>query len=243
VVQITMQLIIPDCCLGEFCPGIHAEGHRQREDGTYYSTDDDEGKAYHYHNTDGSVFYRYPDGSEYYRRKNGSIRIRPPIDHPQRSEKADVVDVHVGGVENPAGTTPEAPAPPPTPPTTATDSPISATGSSDRVWRPWYDWPPQLNLSVETSCHGASVTIRDAAGSMITFRPVGNETGPVPKDSGLPSGHAHQNGGGSQPGHSATFAQEWVKKQALADILSRGQRKDLGGLAGNDPTYSICSKW
>lgn len=70
-----MQLTIPDCCLGEFCPGIHVEGHHKREDvsphlsgefsglltpevriavvlqGTYYSRDNVETNAYHYHNT------------------------------------------------------------------------------------------------------------------------------------------------------------------------------------------------
>ena len=27
-----MQLTLPDCCLAEFCPGIHVEGHNMRED-------------------------------------------------------------------------------------------------------------------------------------------------------------------------------------------------------------------
>lgn len=65
-----MQLTIPDCCLGEFCPGVHVDGHRMKDDvsshrcgvgpglkvaaarqGTYYLTDDYRSNAYHYHNT------------------------------------------------------------------------------------------------------------------------------------------------------------------------------------------------
>ena len=68
----TMQLTLPDCCLGETCSGIHLEDHKLKDDvstnrsrvssgiedtlafalqGTIYSKDDLEGHAYHYHNT------------------------------------------------------------------------------------------------------------------------------------------------------------------------------------------------
>lgn len=101
--------------------------------------------------SDGSVFYRYPDGSEYHRRKNGHTRIRPPVDPSEEVEGADPATV------------------------TGNTSPGPSGASVDRVWRPWYDWPPQLNLSVGTN--GASVTIRDGSGSTITFEPIGAGTG------------------------------------------------------------------
>ena len=28
----SMQFTIPDCCLGEICPGLHVEGHNKKED-------------------------------------------------------------------------------------------------------------------------------------------------------------------------------------------------------------------
>ena len=43
---------------------------------------------------------------------------------------------------------------------------------ADRARRLWYDWPPQLNLSIKTN--GSSVIIRDASGSTVTFEPVGS---------------------------------------------------------------------
>lgn len=43
---------------------------------------------------------------------------------------------------------------------------------ADQAWRPWYNWPPQLNLSVKTD--GSSVIIRDTSGSTVTFEPVGS---------------------------------------------------------------------
>ena len=85
------------------------------------------------------MFYRYSDGSEYYRRKSGRITFRPPVDPPEKVE----------GKEDLAA------------------SPSSAT--TERVWRPWYDWPPQLTLSVKTD--GNSIVIRDSSGSTITFEP------------------------------------------------------------------------
>lgn len=146
--------------------------------GTYYSTDDHESNAYHYHNTcvlplptqytrrinltgthddrsDGSVFYRYSDGSEYYRRKNGNITFRPPVDPSEKVEGAD-----------PAA---------------------ALTPTADRTWRPWYDWPPRLNLYVNTS--GTSVIIRETSGLTVTFEPMGSNAGadPVPVRSVFPS--------------------------------------------------------
>lgn len=112
---------------------------------------------------------------------------------------------------------------------------------------PWYDWPPQLNLSVGTC--GSFVTIRDASGSTITFEPVGNTATvgdpagvgftPARDRSVLPtsvlissylsplrtsnhSGLLQSNKGGFQPTQGTTFVQEWVKKQTLGDVLSQG---------------------
>lgn len=44
---------------------------------------------------------------------------------------------------------------------------------ADKHWRAWYDWPPQLNLSVET--RGSSIIIHDASGSTVTFEPAGTK--------------------------------------------------------------------
>ena len=38
------------------------------------------------HDSDGSVFYRYPDRSEYYRHRNGNIRFKPP--QPEGEDRA-----------------------------------------------------------------------------------------------------------------------------------------------------------
>lgn len=47
--------------------------------------------------------------------------------------------------------------------------------TTDRPRRPWYDWPPQLNLSLKTN--GNSVIIRDASGLTVTFEPAGTNAG------------------------------------------------------------------
>ena len=51
---------------------------------------------------------------------------------------------------------------------------------AERVWRPWYDWPPQLNISVKTD--GPLIIIRDNSGSTVTFEAVGSGAAvdPVP---------------------------------------------------------------
>jgi len=56
----------------------------------------------------------------------------------------------------------------------------ASTAAKERSRQPWYDWPPQLNLSVKTD--GSSVIIRDASSSTVTFEPVGAnaEVGPAP---------------------------------------------------------------
>jgi hypothetical protein len=65
--------------------------------------------------------------------------------------------------------------PPEDPPEKVEGAGATATPASpvkDRAWRPWYDWPPQLNIFVKTN--GPSVTIGDNSGSTITFEPVGS---------------------------------------------------------------------
>ena len=116
--------------------------------------------------------------------------------------------------------------------------------AEDRPWRPWYEWPPQLNISVKT--HGSSVIIRDASGSTVTFEPVGPDVGvdPVPPCNGSASplstrvglisclpfcrstsfGHGQFDEGPSQASRSATFGVgEWARRETLVDITSRGQ--------------------
>ena len=166
---------------------------------------------------DGSVFYRYPDGSEYYRRKNGKITFRPSEDPPEKPEREDL---------------------------TAAPTVTPAPTMVDRRRRPWYDWPPQLNISVKAD--GSSVMIGDASGSTVTFEPVGPNIAvdPVPARNGsapplltrvglssrLPFcrstslGRVQPDESLSQASCGATFgAQEWVKRRALVDIVSRGQ--------------------
>ena len=92
--------------------------------------------------SDGSVFYRYADGSEYYRRKDGNTTIRPPEDSAEKDGEEDTS----GLVKTPASAKP-----------------------NGRACRPWYDWPPQLNLSIWAK--GPTFTIRDSGGCTVTFKP------------------------------------------------------------------------
>ena len=45
----------------------------------------------------------------------------------------------------------------------------------DQTWNTWYDWLPQLNLSLKTD--GNSVIIRDASGSTVAFDPARTNAG------------------------------------------------------------------
>ena len=253
-----MQLTIPDCCLGEFCPGIHVEGHHKRDDvRSHWQGSEIKLRVFHYrapiiHPTttrailsiitirafshsqlnglvvltvcthhdcsDGSAFYRYPDGSEYYRRKNGNRTFRLPEEPNENAEGAD-------------------------------PSAALTPATTDRTRRPWHDWPPQLNLSLKTD--GNSVIIRDASGLTVTFEPAGTNAGVdlVPVHNGSASlfcnavnvdlipylplcrdtspGEAHLDRSGPRASQGVAFGtQAWVKKQALADIVSRGGTGD-----------------
>lgn len=115
--------------------------------------------------SDGSVFYRYPDGSEYYRHKNGNITFRPPEVPHEQAKGAD-----------PAAT-------------------LRPAVAYRDISRPWYDWPPQLSLSVKTD--GTSVIIREPTGLAVTFEPALPAPGvdPIPVyDRSVPLLH-----GGYQP--------------------------------------------
>lgn len=57
---------------------------------------------------------------------------------------------------------------------------LTPTAAGRDPSRPWFDWPPQLNLSVETN--GTEVTIREPTGLAVTFEPalLGPGFGPIP---------------------------------------------------------------
>jgi len=66
----------------------------------------------------------------------------------------------------------------------------AASPTSSTPGRRWYDWPPQLNLSVGTD--GPSLVIQDATGPKITFEPVGSSVGVNPTPAHDGSVHLHQ---------------------------------------------------